>query len=181
LTTGAPALWVKGSVAVWLVPFGPPVSRIGTTPVFALVADAVMAAWDARWQSAGGSLRPGQSVQLGSGGGTVIGPMHVAPVVRWEVPPGGPGPGLERVGLYRVDGERTSFVAVNGESGEGDLTPIDPESWEAAWGAAPVNDEAWRGALFPGRRGPELRSWFLALALVGLALEGFLRRRVLNK
>jgi hypothetical protein len=44
LATGAPALWVKGSVAVWLVPFGPPVSRIGTTPVFALVADAVMAA-----------------------------------------------------------------------------------------------------------------------------------------
>ncbi len=181
LATGAPALWVKGSVAVWLVPFGPPVSRIGTTPVFALVADAVMAAWDARWRTAGGSLRPGQSVQLESSGGTVIGPLHVAPLARWEVPPGGVGPGLERVGLYRVDGERASFVAVNGESGEGDLTPIDPEAWEAAWGAAPVNDEAWRGELFPRRRGPELRSWFLALALVGLAVEAFLRHRVLNK
>lgn len=181
LVTGAPALWVKGSVAVWLVPFGPPVSRIGTTPVFALVADAVMAAWDPRWRTGGGSLRPGQPVQLGSSGGTIIGPLHVAPLARWEVAPGGPGPGLERVGLYRVDGERSSFVAVNGESGEGDLTPIDPEAWEAAWGAAPVSDEAWRGELFPRRRGPELRPWFLALALVGLALEAFLRHRVLKK
>ena len=181
LATGAPALWVKGSVAVWLVPFGPPVSRIGTTPVFALVADAVMATWDARWRTAGGSLRPGQSVQLGSSGGTVIGPLHVAPPARWEVPPGGAGPGLERVGLYRVDAERTSFVAVNGEPAEGDLALIDPEAWDAAWGAAPVSDEGWRRELFPLRRGPELRSWFLALALVGLALEAFLRRRVLNK
>jgi hypothetical protein len=181
LVTGAPALWVKGSVAVWLVPFGPPVSQIGTTPVFALVADAVMAAWDSRWRTADATLRPGQSVHVGSSGGTVTGPLHVAPLVHRDVPPGGSGPGLERVGLYRVDGEQTRFVTVNVEPAEGDLTPIDAVTWEAAWGSAPVDDGAWRGELFPRRRGPELRSWFLALALVGLALEAFLRHRVLNK
>jgi hypothetical protein len=72
-------------------------------------------------------------------------------------------------------------VAVNGDPVEGDLTPIDPVAWRAVWGAAPVSTEAWRGQLFPRRLGPELRSWFLALALVGLVLEAFLRHRVLNK
>jgi hypothetical protein len=181
LTTGDPAFWVKGSVAIWLVPFGPPVSRIGTTPVFALVADAVMATWDPRWQAAGASLRPGQSVQLGPTGGTVAGPLHATPAARWEVPPGGLAPRLERAGLYRVDAERTSFVAVNSEPAEGDLTPIDRDTWRTAWGATLVGAEAWRAQLFPRRRGPELRSWFLALALVGLALEAFLRHSTLNK
>ena len=43
LSTGAPAFWAHGPVGLWLVPLGPPVTRLGTTPVFPLVADAALA------------------------------------------------------------------------------------------------------------------------------------------
>jgi len=110
----------------------------------------------------------------------------------FEAHPGGPEDGSEAVGRFDLtdvatvawtaDGVRAgpgpaSFVAVNADPAEGDLTPIPPDVWRAAWGAAPTPPDAWRSAIFPRRHGPELWPWALVLALAALAGEAALRRR----
>ena len=174
LVTGEPALWVRGRVAIWLVPLGPPVTRLATTPLFPLVADAVMAAWDDRWRG-GGSLRPGDGAPVRPSGETVVGPLQLPDPTTWKVGPGDSPPRLERPGLYRVTAGDTTFVAVNGDPAEGNLTPVPPELWAAGWGARPTPPESWQGKLFPRRRGPELWPWAVVLALAGLVVEARLR------
>ncbi|HUP19761.1 MAG TPA: hypothetical protein VM778_07380, partial [Gemmatimonadota bacterium] len=186
LADGAPALWVRGPVAVWLVPLGVPVTRLGTTPVFPLVAEAVLAAWDPAWAAAGARLRPGDPLPVPPGGARVTGPLHSGAAAReWTVGPGGAPPRPEAPGLYRIEpsgsdvrasGEAARFVAVQGEPAEGDLTPAAPAVWAAAWGAPPMPREAWAEQVFPRRRGPDLWPWLLALALAGLAAEAGVRR-----
>jgi hypothetical protein len=186
LADGAPALWVRGPLAIWLVPLGAPVTRLGTTPVFPLVAEAALAAWDPAWAAAGAALRPGDPLPVPPDGARVTGPLHSGAAAReWTVGPGGAPPRPEAVGLYRIEPLERSvrdpapaarFVAVQGEPAEGDLTPAAPAVWAAAWGAPPTPPEAWADRVFPRRRGPDLWPWLLALALAGLAAEAGVRR-----
>lgn len=178
LATGAPALWARGMVAVWLVPLGPPYTNLATTPVFPLVAGAALAAWDPRWDAGGSGVRVGERIRGLRAGAIVSGPTHAgADAGTWEVSADGEGPALDRAGIYRVrdTAGRTIFVAVNGDPAEGDLTRVPPATWEAAWGAT-VAPDAWRAALFPRRRGPELWPWALVLAVFALAAEAAVRR-----
>lgn len=191
LTTGAPALWARGAVAVWLVPFGPPVTRLGTTPVFPLVADAALAAWDPEWGTGGAEARVGEPLPAPAGS-TVTGPLGAAEPRTWIVAPGAAHPRPAEPGLYRMEvpsgavgpaGDEesaessTAFVAVNMDPAEGDLRPVAPAEWRAAWGVTPSPPGAWRASLFPRRRGPELWPWVLVLALIALVAEAALRRR----
>ena len=181
LMAGEPALWARGPVAVWLVPLGPPVTRLGTTPVFPLLADAVLAAWDPRWREAAAGLRPGDPLPVPASGATVTGPLHAGASARkWDVAPGGPPPRPAAPGLYRIEPRgaaagRTAHAAVNLDPAEGDLRPIQDSAWRAA-GLIPVDGPDWRSAVFPRRRGPELWPWALALGVLGLAAEAWLRR-----
>lgn len=176
LASGEPALWVRGPVALWLVPLGPPVTRLATTPLFPLVAEAVLQAWDPAW-SGSGSIRVGDPAPLPPGGATVTGPLHDPQPTSWAVAGGDVPPRLERPGLYRLDDGRTTFVAVNGDPAEGNLEPVSADLWEAAWGARPTSAGEWQDELFAGRRrGPELWPWVVVLALAGLIAEARLRR-----
>lgn len=175
LDTGEPVLWVNGSVAVWLAPLGPPVTHLGTTPIFPRIASAVLDAWDPRWDEARAPRLTGTLWSGGASGATITGPLGATGEERKEVPPGAPPLRLEEPGLYHVEREGSSFLAVNAHPGEGDLRPLDTAAWERMWGVAPAPPSAWRDRIFPARRGPELRFWFLALALVGLAVEATLR------
>ncbi|HUP01856.1 MAG TPA: VWA domain-containing protein [Gemmatimonadota bacterium] len=180
LATGEPALWVSGAVALWLVPLGPPVTRLGTTPLFPLVADAALAAWDPRWRRGGGGVRPGEPLAIPATGASVTGPLHAGDAARtWEVAAGGAPPRPEEAGLYRIEPRGAAgepiYVAVNGDPAEGDLTPIPDAAWRMA-GLRPIDGPGWREAAFPRRRGPELWPWALALALLCLATEAYLRR-----
>ena len=183
LATGQPALWVRGMLAVWLVPLGPPHTRLATTPVFPLVAEAALSSWDPRWTAGAGGTRVGESLRGLPDGATVTGPLHAgSDATTWEVPPGGAGPRPERAGIYRVRDPvgSTIFLAVNGDPGEGDLARVPAATWEAAWGPV-VPPERWRAALFPRRRGPELWPWALVLATLALVAEAAVRRTRLNK
>ena len=178
LATGATALWARGMVAVWLVPLGPPYTNLATTPVFPLVAGTALAAWDPRWDAGGAGSRVGERIRGLPAGATVSGPAHAgADAGTWEVSADGEGPMLDRAGIYRVrdTSGRAIFVAVNGNPAEGDLARVPPAVWEAAWGAT-VAPDAWRAALFPRRRGPELWPWALVLAVFALAAEAAVRR-----
>lgn len=175
LADGTTALWVRGRVGLWLVPFGPPVTRLGTTPLFPLVADAAVARWDVRWRR-DGTLRLGEPVPLPGieREATVVGPVGAESPRRWTVRPGELAPRPRRPGLYRIEAAGTSsFVAVRADPGEGDLRPVGAETWRAAWGEPPVPSEAWPEALFPRRRGPEMTAWALVLALSILALAAW--------
>jgi len=175
LVTGEPALWVRGPVAVWLVPLGPPSTRLGATPVFPLVAEAALAAWDPRW-GGGGLSRAGEPAPVPPEGAAVTGPLGEPDPTTWTIPAGGAAPRLERPGLYRVDAARTTFLAVHGDPAEGDLAPIDADVWESSWGAAPTPAADWEDALFPRRRGPELWPWVVLLGLSALVVEAWTRR-----
>lgn len=178
LATGQPALWVRGPVAIWLVPLGPPFTRLATTPVFPLVAAAAVTAWDPRWSADAAGTRIGQPLRALPGGATVEGPLHVgAAASTWEIPPGGASPAPDRAGLYRVrdPSGSTIFVAVNGDPAEGNLARVPAGDWEAAWGPV-VPPEEWRAAVFPRRRGPELWPWALVLATLALVAEAAARR-----
>ena len=182
LASGSPALWARGLVAVWLVPLGPPHTNLATTPVFPLVAGTALSAWDPRWASGGSGSRVGERIGGLAPGATVTGPLHAgADAGTWEVPPQGDGPALDRAGIYRVrdPAGTTIFVAVNGDPAEGDLARVPPATWEAAWGAT-VAPEAWRAALFPRRRGPELWPWAVVFAVLALAAEAAVRRARLD-
>ncbi len=179
LSTGAPAFWARGAMAVWLVPLGPPATRLGATPVFPLVADAALGAWDPRW-GGGGGTRVGEAVVLPPGA-TLTGPLHDPRPGGWTGAGGAPPPRPEAPGLYRVDAYRdgdvrTSFMAVNMDPAEGDLRPVSPAEWRAAWGVEPTPSDAWRAALFPRRRGPELWPWALVVALAALAAASLAAR-----
>lgn len=180
LSSGEPALWVRDNVAIWLVPFGPPATRLGTTPLFPLMADAVMSAWDASWSAGRAGVEVGEPFPADPTGGTIEGPLHLgADRSTWSIPPSGRPPRPQHPGIYRlspIGAEGASFVAVNSDSREGDLTPISSDVWEQAWGAQPIDEGAWHGALFPRRKGPELWSWFVLLAVAGLVIESRLRR-----
>ncbi|MFN2384227.1 MAG: BatA domain-containing protein [Gemmatimonadota bacterium] len=189
LASGEPALWVRGAVAVWLVPLGPPVTGLATTPIFPQVAAAALAAWDPAWAPGGAGTAAGEPLPLPAAGATVRGPLGDGEAAReWRLAAGGAPPRPDLPGLYRVtastpgageplaDGA-TTFVAVNGVPAEGDLAPIPPAAWRAAWGAPAVSPDRWPAALFPRRRGPEWGGWVLALAALGLAGEAWLRRR----
>ena len=183
LATGQPALWARGPVAVWLVPLGPPHTRLATTPVFPLVARAALSAWDPRWSAEAAGTRVGAPLQAIPDGATVTGPLHAGrEATSWEVPPGGAPPRPERAGLYRVrdPGGSTIFLAVNGDPDEGDLARVPADQWEAAWGPV-VPPEEWESALFPRRRGPELWPWALVLATLALVAEAAVRRARLHK
>jgi hypothetical protein len=180
LVTGEPALWVRGPVAVWLVPLGPPVTRLGATPVFPLVAEAALAAWDPRW-GGGGQSRAGEPVSVPPEGGTVTGPLGEPDPTTWTVPAGGAPPRPERPGLYRVEAGGTTFLAVHGDPAEGDLAAIDAALWESTWGVAPTPAADWEGALFPRRRGPELWPGIVLLALVALIAEAWTGARALGQ
>lgn len=178
LATGRPALWVRGPVAIWLVPLGPPHTRLGTTPVFPLVADAALSAWDPRWGAGAAGTRVGLPLPGVPDGASVTGPLHAGDgATTWEVSPGGAPPRPDRAGLYRVrdPAGSTTFRAVNGDPAEGDLARVPPAAWESAWGPA-VPPERWRAALFPRRRGPELWPWALVLATLALVAEAAARR-----
>ncbi|HJR54458.1 MAG TPA: hypothetical protein VJ982_12195, partial [Gemmatimonadota bacterium] len=182
LATGSPVLWARGMVAVWLVPLGPPYTNLATTPVFPLLAGTALSAWDPRWASGGSGFRVGERIGGLAAGATVTGPLHAgADAGTWEVPPDGGGPALDRAGIYRVrdSAGRTIFLAVNGDPAEGDLSRVPPATWEAAWGAT-VAPKAWRAALFPRRRGPELWPWAVVLAMLALAGEAAVRRARLD-
>jgi hypothetical protein len=172
LVTGEPALWVRGGTAVWLVPLGPPVTRLGATPVFPLIAGAALAAWDPRW-AGGGGLRAGDPAPVPPEGATVTGPLDAEEPTTWTVPAGADPPLLERPGLYRIEAGRTTFLAVHGDPAEGDLTPVDAALWEVSWGVAPTPAGEWEEALFPRRRGPELWRWAALLALAALVAEAW--------
>ncbi|HEY7471760.1 MAG TPA: BatA domain-containing protein [Gemmatimonadota bacterium] len=183
LATGRPALWARGPIAIWLIPLGPPHTRLATTPVFPLVARAALSAWDPRWSADAAGTRVGAPLRALPDGATVTGPLHAgSEASRWEVPPGGASPRPGRAGLYRVrdPAGSTIFLAVNGDPAEGDLARISADEWEAAWGPV-VPPEEWRGALFPRRRGPEMWPWALVLATLALAAEAAVRRVRLNK
>ena len=178
LATGRPALWARGPIAIWLVPLGPPHTRLGTTPVFPLVADAALSAWDPGWGAGAAGTRVGEPLRGVPDGATVTGPLHAgAAAATWEIPPGGAPPRPDRAGLYLVrdPAGSTIFVAVNADPAEGDLARVPAATWEAAWGAA-VPPERWRAAVFPRRRGPELWPWALVLAALALAAEAAARR-----
>ena len=179
LATGEPALWVRGPVALWLIPLGPPVTHLATTPLFPLVAEAVMTAWDARWRGAG-ALRPGDRAPVPVAGATVTGPLGAPDPTAWTVVSGASPPRLERPGLYRIEGEKTTFLAVNGDPAEGNLAPVDPELWLSSWGARPSPPGDWQDQLFRRRRGPELWPWAAVLALAGLVGEAWVRRAGVN-
>jgi hypothetical protein len=179
LASGAPALWVRGMVGVWLVPLGPPYTNLATTPVFPLVAGAAIAAWDPRWAAGASGSRVGERSAGLPAGATVTGPVAAgagAEAGSWEVSPEGTGPALERAGIYvvRDPAGGTIFLAVNGDPAEGNLARVPTAVWEAAWG--PVAPEAWRAATFPRRRGPELWPWALVLGILALAAEAAVRR-----
>lgn len=182
LATGEPALWASGMVAVWLVPLGPPHTRLATTPVFPLVARALMATWDPRWLAGAGGSRVGEPLRGLPPGAAVTGPLHAEEAATWEVPAEGPGPRPERAGLYQVRDPAgpTIFLAVNRDPAEGDLARIPAETWEAAWGPV-VPPEGWIAAVFPRRRGPELWPWALVLATLALVAEAAVRRERVNK
>lgn len=177
LVDGSPALWVRGPVAVWLVPFGPPVTRLGTTPLFPLVADAAMTRWDPAWRRRA-TLRAGEEIPLFDSpvAATVTGPLGDGEPRRWTVAPGGPSPRPETPGLYRIESDTAWFVAVRSVPEEGDLRAVRDEAWRAAWGVAPIRPDSWPDALFPRRRGPERTAWAVVLAISLLALAAFLRR-----
>ena len=183
LATGQPVFWVRGPVAIWLVPLGSPHTRLATTPVFPLVAAAALSAWDPRWGGDPSGTRVGRPLPPLPGGGSVHGPLHAgAAATTWDVPPRGPTPQPDRAGLYRVrdPGGSTIFVAVNGDPAEGDLAPVPAGDWEAAW-APVVPPEEWAAAVFPRRRGPELWPWALVLATLALVAEAAVRRVRVNK
>jgi hypothetical protein len=170
-------------VAVWLVPLGPPHTRLATTPVFPLVARAVLSSWDPRWLAGAAGTRVGEPLAGLPAGAVVTGPLHAGgEAATWEVSPDGSGPRPERAGLYRVrdPGGSTIFLAVNRDPAEGDLTRVPAETWEAAWGPV-VPPERWSGAVFPRRRGPELWPWALVLATIALVAEAAVRRAWGNK
>lgn len=177
LADGTTALWVRGPVGLWLVPFGPPVTRLGTTPLFPLVADAAIAGWDPRWRR-DGTLRVGEPVPVPETEreAIVTGPVGGENPDRWTVAPDGLAPRLERAGLYRIEAGSISFVAVRADPDEGDLRPVEAATWRAAWGEPAVPSGGWPDALFPRRRGPEMTAWALALALSLLALAAWVRR-----
>lgn len=178
LATGQPALWTRGMLAVWLVPLGPPHTRLGTTPVFPLVVEAALSSWDPRWAAGAGGTRVGEPLRGLPDGATVTGPLHAgSDAATWEVPPGGGAPQPERAGLYRVrdPAGSTIFLPVNGDPAEGDLARVPAATWEAAWGPV-VPPENWAAALFPRRRGPELWPWALVLATFALVAEAAVRR-----
>lgn len=180
LTTGAPAFWARGPIALWLVPLGPPVTRLATTPVFPLVAEAAVSAWDPRWGRGGAGILVGEPIAAPEGA-TVTGPLEAAAPRTWSVAPGSAPPRPESPGFYRVSDVRgeapaASLVAVNADPAEGDLTPVAASAWRAAWGVEPTPRGGWDAAIFPRRRGPELWPWALALALVALAAEAAVRR-----
>jgi hypothetical protein len=178
LATGQPALWVRGNVAVWLVPLGPPHTRLATTPVFPLVVRAVLSSWDPRWLAGAAGTRVGEPLPGLPVGAVVTGPLHAGgDAATWEVPPDGTGPRPERAGLYRVrdPAGSTIFLAVNRDPAEGNLARVPAEGWEAAWGPA-VPPERWSAAVFPRRRGPELWPWALLLATLALVAEAAVRR-----
>ncbi|HET9581483.1 MAG TPA: VWA domain-containing protein [Gemmatimonadota bacterium] len=179
LVTGEPALWVRGPVAVWLVPLGPPVTRLGATPVFPLVVEAVLAAWDPRWRG-DGAVRAGEPAPIPPEGAILTGPLGGSDPATWTIPPGGAPPRLERPGLYRVEAAGTTFLAVRGEPAEGDLTPVDASLWESSWGVRPTPAADWERAVFPRRRGPELWPWIVLLAIGALIAEAWTRRAGLN-
>jgi hypothetical protein len=183
LATGQAALWVRGPVAIWLIPLGPPHTRLATTPVFPLVAEVALSAWDPRWAVDPAGTRVGEPLRGLPDGATVTGPLHAdSEAETWELPPGGTAPRPARAGLYRVRDRAgsTIFLAVNGDPAEGDLTRIPAREWEAAWGPV-VPPEEWRSAVFPRRRGPELWPWALVLATLALVGEAAVRRVRLNK
>lgn len=175
LVTGEPALWVRGPVALWLVPLGPPATRLGATPVFPLVVEAVLAAWDPRWRG-GGAARAGAPAPIPPEGATLTGPLDGSEPTTWTIPPGGAPPRLERPGLYRVEAAQTTFVAVQGEPAEGDLSPVAASLWESSWGVTPTPAADWESAVFPRRRGPELWPWVVLLAVGALIAEAWTRR-----
>jgi len=177
LVDGSPALWVRGPVAVWLVPFGPPVTRLGTTPLFPLVADAAMTRWDPAWRRRA-TVRVGEEIPLLDPpiATTVTGPLGEGETRRWTVAPGGPAPRPERPGLYRIESDTVWFVAVRSAPGEGDLRVVRDETWRAAWGVAPTPSGSWPQALFPRRRGPERTAWAVVLALFLLWIAALVRR-----
>jgi hypothetical protein len=179
LATGEPALWVRGPVAIWLIPLGPPHTHLATTPVFPLVAETALAAWDPAWAAGPAGTRVGEPLEALPEGATVTGPLHVGKVsaATWEIPPGGRAPQPERAGLYRVrdPAGSTIFLAVNGDPDEGNLARVPAQAWEAAWGPM-VPPQQWRAALFPRRRGPELWPWALVLATLALVAEAAVRR-----
>jgi hypothetical protein len=178
LATGQPALWVRERVAVWLVPLGAPHTRLATTPVFPLVARALLSAWDPRWLVGAAGTRVGEPLRGLPAGATVTGPLHAgSQAATWEVPPEGAGPRPEHAGLYRVrdPAGSTIFVAVNRDPAEGDLARVPAATWEAAWGPV-VPAEGWSEAVFPRRRGPELWPWGLVLATLALVAEAVVRR-----
>ncbi len=182
LRSGEPALWAAGSTALWLVPLGAPVTRLAETPLFPLVADAALTAWDPRWRAGAGGSTVGRPLPVPDGGARVTGPLHEAAPRTWRVGPGEAPPSPERVGIYRVaaadvrgDSTEANFVAVNADPAEGDLTPVPDAAW-SAWGRVAATPEAWRAARFPRRRGADLWPWMLALALAGLVVEARLVR-----
>jgi hypothetical protein len=183
LATGEPAVWASGMVAVWLVPLGPPHTRIAITPVFPLVARTLLAAWDPRWLAGAGGTRVGEPLRGLPAGASMTGPLHAGPdAATWDIPAEGPGLRPERAGLYRVrdPAGATIFLAVNRDPAEGDLARIPAETWEAAWGPA-VPPERWLAAVFPRRRGPELWPWALVLATLALVAEAAVRHARGNK
>lgn len=179
LGTGEAALRVRGRVALWLVPLGPPVTRLAATPLFPLVADAALAAWDPAWRATG-SLRVGEPAPVPAGGAVVTGPLHRPDPKTWSLADGAPAPRLEQPGLYRLQADGATFLAVNGDPAEGNLAAVPGELWEAAWGIRPTPDAEWESELFAARRGPELWPWAIVLALAALIAEARLRRAGLN-
>lgn len=182
LRSGEPAFWADERAALWLVPLGAPVTRLAETPLFPLVAEAVLAAWDRRWLAGAGGVTAGRPIPVPPGGATVTGPVGDPVPSTWRVGPGEAPPRPERAGIYRVDAEDVragsagaNFVAVNGDPAEGDLTPIPDSDW-SDWGRVVTSVERWRAARFPRRRGSDLWPWLLALALVGLVAEARLSR-----
>jgi len=177
LVDGSPALWVRGPVAVWLVPFGPPVTRLGTTPLFPLVADAAMRRWDPAWRQRA-TVPVGEEIPLFASpvAATVTGPLGDGEPRRWTVAPGGSPPRPEMPGLYRIESDTVWFVAVRSVPREGDLRVVRDETWKATWGVTPTPSGSWSEALFPRRRGPERTAWAVVLALALLGIAAFVRR-----
>lgn len=189
LASGDAAFWARDRVGIWLVPLGPPVTRLGTTPLLPLVAEAVLASWDPRWSAAGARVRVGEAIPLPAGGAVVSGPLGDArgEPRRWVVAADAAPPRPERPGLYRVEplgvevgvrsrADAAKFVSVDLDPAEGDLRPIEPEVWRTAWGAEPVAPERWADSVFPRRRGRDLWPMLVALAVVGLVAEALARR-----
>ena len=183
LRSGRPALHATARVALWLVPLGAPVSRLGRTPLFPLVAEVAIGGWDPRWRAGVSGSTVGEPLPVPAGGATVTGPVGADDPRTWRIRPGEEPPRPARPGFYRVEappGVRdtspaANFIAVHGDPAEGDLTPVPDAAW-AAWGRIATTSEAWRAARFPRRRGPDLWPWLVALALAGLLAEAWLTR-----